>query len=75
MQAAEDFLVHLFEDTNLCALHAKRVTISELLLHFLFWIKTACNSTGSHKGALRRQSHAQGSPETLVFACGDQETN
>ncbi|KAL9650991.1 hypothetical protein ABK040_015094 [Willaertia magna] len=25
--AAEDYLVHLFEDSNLCALHAKRVTI------------------------------------------------
>ncbi|XP_011659152.1 histone H3-1 isoform X1 [Cucumis sativus] len=27
-EAAEDFLVHLFEDTMLCAIHAKRVTIS-----------------------------------------------
>jgi histone H3 len=26
-EAAEAFLVSLFEDTNLCALHAKRVTI------------------------------------------------
>jgi histone H3 len=26
-EAAEAFLVGLFEDTNLCALHAKRVTI------------------------------------------------
>lgn len=26
-QAAEDYLTHLFEDANLCALHAKRVTI------------------------------------------------
>jgi len=26
-EATEDFLVHLMEDTNLCALHAKRVTI------------------------------------------------
>jgi hypothetical protein len=24
----EDFMVHLFEDCNLCAIHAKRVTIS-----------------------------------------------
>jgi hypothetical protein len=30
MQAVEDFMVHLFEDCNLCAIHAKRVTISEL---------------------------------------------
>lgn len=28
--AAEDLIVHLMEDTNLCALHAKRVTISAL---------------------------------------------
>merc|ERR1711879_957834 len=26
-EAAEDFMVHLFEDCNLCAIHAKRVTI------------------------------------------------
>lgn len=26
-EATEDYLVHLFEDTNLCAIHAKRVTI------------------------------------------------
>jgi histone H3 len=29
LQATEDFMVHLFEDCNLCAIHAKRVTISE----------------------------------------------
>ncbi|KAI9704669.1 MAG: centromeric DNA-binding histone H3-like protein cse4 [Bogoriella megaspora] len=28
-EAAEAFLVHLFEDTNLCAIHAKRVTIQQ----------------------------------------------
>mmetsp|Transcript_50369 Transcript_50369/g.132308 ORF Transcript_50369/g.132308 Transcript_50369/m.132308 type:complete len:140 (+) Transcript_50369:137-556(+) len=26
-EAAEDYLVHLFEDANLCAIHARRVTI------------------------------------------------
>lgn len=26
-EATEDYIVHLFEDTNLCAIHAKRVTI------------------------------------------------
>jgi histone H3 len=29
-EAAESYLVSLFADTNLCALHAKRVTIREL---------------------------------------------
>ncbi|KAK4891837.1 centromeric DNA-binding histone H3-like protein cse4, partial [Elasticomyces elasticus] len=28
-EAAEAFLVHLFEDTNLCAIHGKRVTIMQ----------------------------------------------
>lgn len=28
-EAAESFIVHLFEDTNLCAIHAKRVTIMQ----------------------------------------------
>jgi histone H3 len=27
-EAAEAFLVGLFEDTNLCAIHARRVTVS-----------------------------------------------
>lgn len=28
-EAAESFLVHLFEDSNLCAIHAKRVTLMQ----------------------------------------------
>ncbi|KAK1751644.1 putative histone H3 protein [Echria macrotheca] len=28
-ESAEAFLIHLFEDTNLCAIHAKRVTIMQ----------------------------------------------
>jgi hypothetical protein len=32
LQASEDMLVHLLEDCNLCAIHARRITISELNL-------------------------------------------
>lgn len=28
-EATEDFIVHLLEDCNLCAIHAKRVTIMQ----------------------------------------------
>lgn len=31
--SAEDFLVHLFEDANLCAIHGKRVTIMVKDIH------------------------------------------
>lgn len=32
-EAAEAYLVHLFEDTNLCCIHAKRVTIMNRDIH------------------------------------------
>ena len=32
-EAAEDYLVHLFEDTNIIAIHAKRVTILAKDMH------------------------------------------
>jgi len=32
-EAAESYLVGLFEDTNLCAIHAKRVTIMPKDMH------------------------------------------
>ena len=34
-EATEDFIVHLLEDCNLCAIHAKRVTISAFLFCFV----------------------------------------
>ena len=41
-EAAEAFLVGLFEDTNLCAIHAKRVTIMPKD------IQLACHIRGDH---------------------------
>lgn len=38
-EAAENYLVQLFEDTNLCAIHAKRVTITEKDLQLAIRIK------------------------------------
>lgn len=32
-QAAEDYLVHLMEDANICAIHARRVTIMVRDIH------------------------------------------
>ena len=34
-QAAEAFLVHLFEDANLCAIHAKRSVCAAILSRLL----------------------------------------
>ena len=33
-EACEAYLVHLFEDSNLCAIHAKRVTVTPRDLQF-----------------------------------------
>jgi histone H3/H4 len=37
--AAEAYLVHLFEDANLCAIHAKRVTVQPRDIHLARRIK------------------------------------
>ena len=36
-EAAEAYLVSLFEDTNLAAIHAKRVTMYVALYSIVFW--------------------------------------
>lgn len=42
-ESVEAYLVSLFEDTNLCAIHAKRVTIRELS-SISFGLKLSTNS-------------------------------
>jgi histone H3 len=50
-ESVEAYLVSLFEDTNLCAIHAKRVTIREsplnvlLLLHILILVQSPRTSS------------------------------
>jgi histone H3 len=42
-EAAEAFIVGIFEDTNLCSIHAKRVTIMPKDLHLAMRIRgTEC---------------------------------
>jgi histone H3-like centromeric protein A len=45
-ESAEEYLVHLFEDANLCAIHAKRVTI------MVKDIQLARRIRGTHGGRL-----------------------
>jgi len=45
-EAAEEYLVHLYEDANLCAIHAKRVTI------FVKDIQLARRIRGTHGGRI-----------------------
>jgi hypothetical protein len=40
-EASEGYLVSLFEDTNLCAIHAKRVTIMPKVIHLSLCISTS----------------------------------
>jgi histone H3 len=51
-EAAEAYLVGLFEDTNLCAIHARRVTISASLCAAAARLQAA--AARSHAVAVRR---------------------
>lgn len=42
-EAAEAYLVGLFEDTNLCAIHAKRITIMSKDMQLARRIRGDCN--------------------------------
>lgn len=45
-EATEAFVVHLFEDTNLCAIHAKRVTIQQKDMQLARRIRNAWGGQG-----------------------------
>ncbi|KAL9004118.1 MAG: hypothetical protein Q9188_003062 [Gyalolechia gomerana] len=45
-EASEAFMVHLFEDINLCAIHAKRVTIMQKDVHLARRIRGAWGGLG-----------------------------
>ena len=45
-EACEAYLISLFEDTNLCALHARRVTIMPKDIHLARRIRGECTGNG-----------------------------
>mmetsp|Transcript_22144 Transcript_22144/g.56766 ORF Transcript_22144/g.56766 Transcript_22144/m.56766 type:complete len:150 (+) Transcript_22144:303-752(+) len=47
-EATEDFMVHLFNDTNLCCIHAKRVTIMPKDLQLARRIRGSVAGVSSH---------------------------
>ena len=69
LQATEDFMVHLFEDTNLCAIHAKRVTISALQASPVSVPADACASY--KRGMPAHQAAATCSAQGLAISAAD----
>ena len=53
-EACEYYLVHLFEDSNLCAIHAKRVTIMVKDIQLARRIRGAASSRSDELGIPRR---------------------
>lgn len=62
-EATEDFIVHLLEDCNLCAIHAKRVTISEWAAVGVRWWRVTtplawiCSAAERMCSAAERKAH------------------
>ena len=48
-EAAESYIVHLFEDTNLCAIHGQRTTIMKKDLHLAMRIRGDRNNNFVNK--------------------------
>ena len=63
-ESAEAYLVGLFEDTNLCAIHAKRVTIMPKDIQYCRRRKTA---NGAHHHTTKRNKDAAYSARRAVF--------
>jgi len=59
MQATEDFMVHLLEDCNLCAIHAKRVTISAYPGSHACPMKPACTGSTNPAQCAKHTRHTQ----------------
>lgn len=68
-QAAEDFMVHLFEDCNLCAIHAKRVTISELSAGCRWLVLVAAAASGVLLSITHSTRHVYVSTQRLLHSC------
>ncbi len=54
-EAAEAYLVGLFEDTNLCAIHAKRVTVMQKDMRLARRIRGESRPSGSPQGQLAHE--------------------
>ncbi|XP_062389599.1 uncharacterized protein LOC134077981 [Sardina pilchardus] len=66
-EASEAYLVGLFEDTNLCAIHAKRVTIMPKDIQLARRIRGERNGITNHV----LQEHLQHTTGLLVYEAGD----